>query len=184
MIKSILNDALNTHQLLVQDHSLHQSIEQIAKACIAALKNDCKIILCGNGGSFADAQHITAEFVGRFMKERKSLPAVTLGCNASSITAIGNDYSFDEIFSRELSSIGNAGDVLIGITTSGNSSNVIRAIEVAQKKNITSFGFTSSKKGQITELCPCIEIPSTHTPRVQECHILIGHIICEIVDNQ
>ena len=131
-----------------------------------------------------DAQHITAEFVGRFMKERKSLPAVTLGCNASSITAIGNDYSFDEIFSRELSSIGNAGDVLIGITTSGNSSNVIRAIEVAQKKNITSFGFTSSKKGQITELCPCIEIPSTHTPRVQECHILIGHIICEIVDNQ
>ncbi|MEK9727441.1 MAG: SIS domain-containing protein [Candidatus Margulisiibacteriota bacterium] len=182
MIHSILNDAAQLHQRLLTDITLQDQIQLISNVCIDALRSGRKIMLCGNGGSFADAQHITAEFVGRFIKERASLPAIALGCNASSTSAIGNDYSFNDVFSREVSSIGQAGDVLIGISTSGNSTNVIQAIQMAQAKNISTFGFTSNKKGNLTNLCPCIEIPSSDTPRVQECHILVGHIICEMVD--
>ena len=183
MILKILNDALLVHSQLIEDENLQDIIQTISTTCITALKNGNKIIFCGNGGSFADAQHITAEFVGRFIKERQSLPAITLGCNLSSTTAIGNDYSFDDIFSRELSSIGQKGDVFIGITTSGNSPNVLNALNTALKKELHTFGFTGNKKGSITEKCTCIEVPSSSTPRIQECHILIGHIICELVDN-
>ena len=182
MITSILNDAYETHKRLLNDSNVHDPIQSVATACISAIQSQHKIILCGNGGSFADAQHICAELVGRFMKDRHSLPSIALGCNASSTTAIGNDYSFDDIFSRELSAIGQPGDVLIGITTSGNSPNVLAAIDVAKEKNIQAFGLTSNKKGLITQQCPCIEIPSDKTPRVQECHILVGHIICEMID--
>lgn len=182
MIQTILNDANNVHQQLLTNHSLHERIQQLADACIHALKTNHKLILCGNGGSFADAQHITAELVGRFLTDRQALSAVCLGCNASSTTAIGNDYSFDDVFSRELSAIGTPGDVLIGISTSGNSPNVLNAINVAKENGIHVFGLTSNKKGAITHACDCIEIPSAHTPRVQECHILVGHIICELID--
>jgi len=184
MISTILNDALSVHNKLIEDSKLQNIIDTIATTCITALKNGNKLIFCGNGGSFADAQHITAEFVGRFIKERESLPAITLGCNLSSTTSIGNDYSFDDIFSRELSSIGQEGDVFIGITTSGNSPNVVKALDTALKKGLHTFGFTGNKKGVITEKCSCIEVPSNSTPRIQECHILIGHIICELVDNE
>ena len=183
MIQNILNDAAHLHELLANDHQLQLQIDGVGKACVHAIQHGRKIILCGNGGSFADAQHICAEFVGRFLKERRSLPSVCLGCNSSSTTAIANDYAFDQLYARELSSIGQEGDVLIGITTSGNSANVLNAIDVAKEKNIQAFGLTSNKKGLITQQCPCIEIPSSHTPRVQECHILIGHIICELVDS-
>jgi D-sedoheptulose 7-phosphate isomerase len=182
MIQNILNDALHVHEQLANDHQLQLQLDTVGKACIQAIQHGHKIILCGNGGSFSDAQHICAEFVGRFLKERRSLPSVCLGCNSSSTTAIANDYAFDQLYARELSSIGQEGDVLIGITTSGNSANVLAAIAVAKEKNIQAFGLTSNKKGLITQQCPCIEIPSAHTPRVQECHILIGHIICEMVD--
>ncbi len=182
MIQTILKEAADTHQLLIDDQPLQKNIQSLASACTTAIQNGHKIILCGNGGSFGDAQHICAEFVGRFLQDRHALPAICLGCNSSSTTAIGNDYSFNDIFSRELSALGQTGDVLIGITTSGNSSNVLTAIDVALEKNIQVFGLTSNKKGAITEKCPCIEVPSDHTPRVQECHILIGHIICEMVD--
>ena len=116
------------------------------------------------------------------MKDRDSLPALTLGCNLSTTTSIGNDFSFDDIFSRELSSIGQPGDVLIGITTSGNSQNILNAIDIAKQNDIQPFGFTGNKKGTISKRCPCVEIPSNSTPRIQECHILIGHIICEMVE--
>jgi D-sedoheptulose 7-phosphate isomerase len=184
MISKILKDALLVHSQLAEDVTLHKVVEKISSTCIRALKAGNKIIFCGNGGSFADAQHITAELVGRFIKERQSLPAITLGCNLSSTTAIGNDYSFDDIFSRELSSIGQEGDVFIGITTSGNSPNVVKALEIALKKGLHAFGFTGNKKGVITEKCTCVEVPSSSTPRIQECHILIGHIICELIDNE
>jgi D-sedoheptulose 7-phosphate isomerase len=182
VIQDIINNAIQTHQRLALDPKVMEQVQALGTACTQALQNNNKIILCGNGGSFADAQHIAAEFVGRFIKERHSLPSIALGCNASSTTAIGNDYSFDEIFSREFSSLGQPGDVLIGITTSGNSPNVLAAIDVALEKNIQAFGLTSNKKGAITKKCPCIEIPSDQTPRVQECHILVGHIICEMID--
>ena len=183
MIQTLFHEAATLHQSLVEDTHLHNQLDVVSKACLTALQNGRKIILCGNGGSFADAQHICAEFVGRFLKERHSLPSICLGCNSSSTTAIANDYSFNDVFARELSSIGQSGDVLIGITTSGNSANVLSAIDVAKEKNIQAFGLTSNKKGLITQQCPCVEIPSSHTPRVQECHILIGHIICELIDS-
>ncbi|MEC8678151.1 MAG: SIS domain-containing protein [Candidatus Margulisiibacteriota bacterium] len=183
MISKIFNNALQVHSQLTEDLNLHKIVEEISSTCITALKNGKKIIFCGNGGSFADAQHITAEFVGRFIKERQSLAAITLGCNPSSTTAVGNDYSFDDIFSRELSAIGQEGDVFIGITTSGNSSNILNAMDVALTKGLHTFGFTGNKKGAITQKCTCVEVPSNSTPRIQECHILIGHIICEMVDN-
>ena len=141
MISKILNNAVQVHSQLADDVTLHKVVETISSICIRALKAGNKIIFCGNGGSFADAQHITAEFVGRFIKERQSLPAITLGCNLSSTTAIGNDYSFDDIFSRELSSIGQEGDVFIGITTSGNSPNVLKALDTALKKRVAYFWF-------------------------------------------
>ncbi|MBL6723281.1 MAG: SIS domain-containing protein [Candidatus Margulisbacteria bacterium] len=182
MIHDILTDAAHVHSLLHSDTNIQEQIQQLADACIAAIKNNHKVILCGNGGSFADAQHIAAELVGRFLKERHALPAICLGCNASSTSAIGNDYSFDDIFARELSAVGQAGDVLIGISTSGNSSNVLKAIHVANAKGIHAFGLTGNTKGAITRTCNCIEVPSNHTPRIQECHILVGHIVCELID--
>jgi D-sedoheptulose 7-phosphate isomerase len=182
MIYDILMDAFNVHNQLLNCKTTQASIQRVLDACILALKSNAKIIFCGNGGSFADAQHITAEFVGRFMKERNSLPALCLGCNLSSTTAIGNDYAFDTIFSRELHALGRPGDVLIGISTSGNSPNVLAAIATAKERGIHPFGLTGNTKGKITSVCPCIEIPSNRTPRIQECHILVGHVLCELID--
>ena len=182
MIQKILQQSADLHDILVSDSSLQKMIDHIAKTCINALNNDHKIIFCGNGGSFADAQHIAAELVGRFLQDRQSLPAIALGCNGSTLSAVSNDYNFDSVFARELSSMGQKGDVLIGISTSGNSLNIINAIKEAQKKELVTFGFTNNQKGTIVSLCQCIEIPSSSTPRVQECHILIGHILCELID--
>jgi D-sedoheptulose 7-phosphate isomerase len=182
VIQDIINNAIQTHQRLALDPKVMEQIQALGTACTQALQNNNKIILCGNGGSFADAQHIAAEFVGRFIKERPSLPSIALGCNASSTSAISNDYGFDQVFSRELSAIGSEGDVLIAITTSGNSPNVLAAIDIALQKNMPIFGLTGNNKGAITQKCPCIEVPSSDTPRIQECHILIGHIVCEMVD--
>ncbi|MGA0241921.1 MAG: D-sedoheptulose-7-phosphate isomerase [Candidatus Marinamargulisbacteria bacterium] len=183
MINTILNESAQLNQQLTNDTAFQAMVENVSTACVNALKNGHKILLCGNGGSFADAQHIAAEFVGRFIKERNALPAIALGCNASNTTAIGNDYGFDTIFSRELSSLGTPGDILIGISTSGNSRNVLNAIATAKEMNIHPFGLTGNQKGALTKACPCIEVPSNSTPRIQECHILVGHIICSVVDD-
>lgn len=142
-----------------------------------------KLLLCGNGGSAADAQHIAAEFVGRFLLERRTVPAIALHTNTSNLTAIGNDYGYDQTFSRPVEAFGRSGDVLLGITTSGNSQNVVRAAEVARECGMKVIGLTGASGGRleaVSDLCLCV--PSSATPRIQELHIFVGHAICELVE--
>jgi len=143
-----------------------------------------KVIFAGNGGSFADSIHLTAEFVSKFNFDRKPLSAIALGANNSIITSIGNDYSFEDIFSRELDALAREGDLLIAISTSGNSKNIIKVIEKAQAKGITVYCLTGEKGGAVSKICKCLKVPSNTTARIQEVHITIGHIICEIVEDQ
>lgn len=165
---------------------LHQMEPQIAdavKLITTRLKAGGKVFFCGNGGSAADAQHLAAELVGRFMLERAPLSAWALTVNTSALTAIGNDYSYDDIFSRQLRGLGSAGDVLVGISTSGSSRNVIRTMEAAKEMKIDVIGMTGETGGSMASLCDvCLMVPSTSTPRIQEMHIAIGHIICELVE--
>ena len=156
---------------------------EVAERIIRAFRRGNKVLLFGNGGSAADAQHIAAEFVGRFYLDRPALPAQALTVNTSSITAIGNDYTFDQIFSREIEAFGQAGDVAIGISTSGNSRNVIGALRVAKRKNMVTVGMTGESGGLLkAETDYCICVPSSDTPRIQEAHILVGHILSELVE--
>jgi D-sedoheptulose 7-phosphate isomerase len=158
-------------------------LAEVAQALIAAFRAGKKVLLCGNGGSAADAQHLAAEFVGKFYFDRPALPAEALTVNTSSLTAIGNDYSFDVVFSRQVEAFGAAGDVLIGITTSGNSRNVVEAFRVARQRGILTVGLTGASGGTLKAAADyCICIASTDTPRIQEHHILVGHILCELVE--
>ncbi|BCD60748.1 MULTISPECIES: D-sedoheptulose 7-phosphate isomerase [unclassified Nitratiruptor] len=151
--------------------------------CIEALKNQKKIMLCGNGGSAADAQHIAAELVGRFKKERRSLPAIALSTDTSALTAIGNDYGFEQVFARQVEGLAQKGDVLIGISTSGESENVLRAMEEAKRRGCKTIGLLGKDGGRIKDLCDAaIVVPSSQTPRIQEMHIMIGHILCSLID--
>ena len=160
-------------------------IEQVSEEIIRAFNNDKKVLLCGNGGSAADAQHIAAEFSGRFYIDREPLFAEALHANTSFLTAVANDYSYDEVFSRLVKAMGREGDVLIGISTSGNSKNVVKALEVANGKNMITVGFTGQGGGNMKGLCQYLfEVPSIDTPRIQESHILIGHIIAEITEKE
>lgn len=174
-----------------QNIKLHQDvidtiIPEIAKATnliIEAIKTGHKVILCGNGGSAADAQHIAAELVGRFRRERKALPAIALVTNTSVITAVANDYGYDLSFSRQIEALGEEGDVLIALSTSGNSINVIKAVEIAHSRGLKTIGLLGSDGGRLKKLVEIpIIVPSVETDRVQEIHILIGHIICYLVD--
>jgi D-sedoheptulose 7-phosphate isomerase len=141
------------------------------------------LLVCGNGGSAADAQHIAAELTGRFFRDRRPLRALPLHGNTSSLTAIGNDYGYEEVFAREVTAHGREGDVLLAISTSGNSPNILRAIEAARQQGMTVIGLTGAGGGKMRFLCDlCLQVPSTSTPRIQECHILIGHTICELVE--
>lgn len=158
-------------------------IRVVADICKKALDTGHKILFCGNGGAAADCQHLAAELVGRFVKERESLPAIALTTDTSILTAVANDYSYDDIFSRQVAGLGRAGDVLIGISTSGNSKNVVKAIELAKQKGLKTVAFTGEGGGKIGTLCDAIiAVPSKITARIQEMHILVGHIICEIVE--
>jgi D-sedoheptulose 7-phosphate isomerase len=151
---------------------------------VKALRGGCKVLFFGNGGSAADAQHLAAEFTGRYLKERRALPALALHANSSAVTAIGNDYGFDLVFARQIEALGKDGDVAVGISTSGNSSNVLRALEVAKSKSIYTVALTGASGGRMKDVADCtICIPSQETPRIQECHILTGHIICEIAED-
>ena len=172
--KSILND---TH--------LIDTIERAATVVVTAIKNGNKVIFCGNGGSAADSQHLAAELIGKFYFNRRSLPAVSLTVNTSIITAIGNDFGFDKVFARQLEGIGKAGDVLIGLSTSGNSENVVEAFRLAKEIGIITIAFTGESGGILRNLADIlINVPSNDTPRIQEAHILIGHIICELVEKE
>jgi len=158
-------------------------IAEIAAKLLEAFKNNKKIILFGNGGSAADAQHIAAELAGRYYMDRKPLPAEALTVNTSILTAIGNDYGFEQIFARQVEALGNPGDIAIGISTSGNSPNVIEGVRAAKRKGMITIGLTGADGGQLkNEVDYCICVPSKDTPRIQEAHILIGHIWCELIE--
>ena len=160
-------------------------ISQITDTIVTCFKYGGRVYFCGNGGSAADAQHLAAEFSGKFYLERDILPSEALHCNSSYITAVSNDLSFEIIYSRLISGIGKAGDVLVGLSTSGNSANIVKAFETCHEKAITTVAFTGADGGRMRELTKLlINVPSTDTPRIQEAHITIGHIICELVEEE
>lgn len=183
MISEQIQESIAVKQQILVDKGILEQISQMAEICTNTLKHGGKIILAGNGGSFADAQHIAAEFISRYMIERHSLPSVALGCNNSVLSAVGNDYGYQEVFARELSSLANDGDCFIPISTSGNSENILRAIVTANEKNIVTYGLSGVDGGKMADLCKTIRVPSKVTGRIQESHILIGHIVCSIVEN-
>lgn len=180
------NNIINEHILtakLVKNSNISSQIEEIVSQIKIALIKGNKILFCGNGGSAADSQHLAAEFVGRFQKERKGLPAIALTVDTSILTAVGNDYGYENVFSRQVEALAEAGDILIGISTSGNSENVVKAIELAKSMGVYTVGMTAIGGGKMAAICDqCIAVPAKVTARAQEMHILIGHIICELVD--
>jgi len=170
-------------ELLLRNSEVVSTIANVSKLLVRALQNGNKVLLFGNGGSAADAQHIAAEFVGRFAFDRPALPALALSVNTSCVTAIGNDYGFDRVFSRQIEALGRSGDVVIGITTSGKSPNVLCAMPVAKRMGLHTVGLTGCTGGQLKQAVDhCICAPSNETPRIQECHILIGHIISQLAE--
>ena len=184
-IKSIIQASINVKQQLLQNENLLQNIAIVTNAIVAALQKGNRIYFCGNGGSAADAQHLAAEFSGRFYIDRKALPAEALHCNTSYLTAVANDYSYDVVYARLIDGIGNSGDVLVGLSTSGNSANIVKAFEVAKSKGIITVGFTGASGGVMKGFSDyLINVPSTDTPRIQESHIMVGHIICQLSEEQ
>ena len=184
IIKQRFLDHLEVAQAVMDSEILGQ-IETVAAAIKKALAAGHKVLFCGNGGSAADSQHLAAEFVGRFQKERRGLPAIALTVDTSILTAVGNDYGYDKVFVRQVEALAQAGDVLVGISTSGNSPNVVAAIELAKTKGVYCVGMTAAGGGKMATLCDeCIAVPAKITARAQEMHILIGHILCELVDGE
>jgi len=184
IIQERLEESINVKKIILKDKQLLCLIEEIVNNIKEALSKGNKVIFAGNGGSFADSIHLTAEFVSKFNFDRKPLSAIALGANNSIITSIGNDYSFEDIFSRELDALAREGDLLIAISTSGNSKNIIKVIKKAQTKGITVYCLTGEKGGAVSKICKCLKVPSNTTARIQEAHITIGHIICEIVEDK
>ena len=184
-IKKIIKASIDTKQSVLQNEGLLKTIAASVDLIVNAFRNGNRVYFCGNGGSAADAQHLAAEFSGRFYTDRKALPAEALHCNTSYLTAVANDYSFDEIYSRLIDGIGEKGDVLVGLSTSGNSPNILKAFNTAKKKEMVTIGFTGKSGGEMRTLCDhLINIPSTDTPRIQESHIMVGHIICQLVEEK
>ena len=183
-IKQIIQASIDTKQKLLTDEALLSEIEQVATQIVRAFRNGNKVLLCGNGGSAADAQHIAAEFSGRFYTDRDPLPSEALHCTTSYLTAVANDYGFEFVYSRIIKGMGRSGDVLIGLSTSGNSVNIINAIHQAKELGMITVGFIG-EGGKMKSLCDhIINIPSTDTPRIQETHIMVGHVICQLVEEQ
>jgi D-sedoheptulose 7-phosphate isomerase len=182
-IKNIISESVSVKNKILQDEALLSVLNETIEIITAAFKNGNKVLFCGNGGSAADAQHLAAEFSGRFYIDRDALYAEALHCNTSYITAVANDYSYDVIYSRLVKGIGNKGDVLIGLSTSGNSKNILLAFEAAKEKGMVTIGFTGTTGGKMKDISDyLLNVPSTVTPRIQESHILLGHIICELVE--
>lgn len=168
---------------LLNDQSVHDNIVEVVDAIVAAFKKGKRVYFCGNGGSAADAQHLSAELSGRFYLNREALPSEALHCNTSYLTAVANDYDFDVIYARLLHGLAHEGDVVFGLSTSGNSTNIIKAFEVAREKKVITIGMTGAAGGKLRDLSDWLfNVPSTDTPRIQESHIMIGHIICELVE--
>jgi D-sedoheptulose 7-phosphate isomerase len=182
-VRRSIQTSIAVKERLLSSTELVATVARISEILVDALKEGKKLILFGNGGSAADAQHIAAEFVGRFAFDRPALPALALTANTSCVTAIGNDYGFDVVFSRQIEAVGRPGDVALGISTSGNSPNVLRALSVAKGLGLHTVALAGCTGGKLKDAVDhCICVPSNETPRIQECHILIGHIISELVE--
>jgi len=182
IIKNEINNHIRVANLL---HHLTEEIIKSTKLCISSLNNGGKILLFGNGGSAADAQHIAAELVGRYKVERKGLPAIALTTDTSAITSIGNDFGYNHVFDRQVEALANKGDVAIGISTSGKSDNIISALKLASKLNCVTIGFSGQDGGEMNQVCNInLVVPSEDTPRIQEMHIVIGHTICHLIDQE
>ena len=182
LVKKRIQDSISTKKSMLEDDGLLLQIVSLANDCIVALRNNGKILFAGNGGSFADAQHLAAEFISRFMFDRKPLGAIALGTNNSTFSAIGNDYGYDQVFARELLGIAQPNDVLIAISTSGNSSNIVALVKQALAMNLRVAALTGKNGGRLAERCECLKVNNNETARIQEGHILIGHILCEITE--
>ena len=184
-IKSHIISHIEIAEKLLSDRSVFDSVEKAATSIIKAFSSHSKLLLAGNGGSAADSQHIAAEFVNRFYIDREGLPALALTTDTSILTAVGNDYSFDRVFSRQLASLGKEGDIFWALSTSGNSVNILEALAECRKKGIISLGFTGARGGRMEGSCDIlIKVPSDETPRIQEMHILLAHVICAIVEKE
>jgi D-sedoheptulose 7-phosphate isomerase len=184
-IQNIIQSSIDVKQQVLQNAELISTIEKAVDVITGAFQKGRRVYFCGNGGSAADAQHLAAEFSGRFYTDRKALPAEALHCNTSYLTAVANDYGYDAIYSRIIDGIGQEGDVLIGLSTSGNSKNIIAAFEKARGKKMITIGFTGSSGGKMKSCSDyLVNIPSTDTPRIQESHIMVGHIICQLVEEK
>lgn len=182
-IHAVIQASIDTKNRILSNQTLLDTVAQVAEAMTVAFKNDKKVLFCGNGGSAADAQHLAAEFSGRFYYDRPPLYSEALHVNTSYVTAVGNDYSYDVIYARMIEAMGRKGDVLVGISTSGNSTNVIKALEIANDLGMITVGMTGETGGKMREISKfLLNIPSKDTPRIQESHILLGHILCEIVE--
>ncbi|MET0635197.1 MAG: D-sedoheptulose 7-phosphate isomerase [Chitinophagaceae bacterium] len=184
-IRDIIRASIETKEEFLKSDQLITAIQQIVDVTVEAFRAGKRVYFCGNGGSAADAQHLAAEFSGRFYIDRKALPAEALHCNTSYLTAVGNDYSYEVIYARLIDGLAHTGDILFGLSTSGNSANIVKAFETAREKGVITVGFTGLTGGALKPLSDyLINIPSTDTPRIQESHILAGHIICQLVEEK
>lgn len=179
---SYIEQSIAIKRAVSLDQKISTQIEFLAEACLASLRTGGKVIFAGNGGSFADAQHLSAEFISRFMFDRAPLASVVLGANNATLSAVANDYGYDQVFSRELMGIGKVGDIFIPISTSGNSPNILVAAEVAKKLGIFTMGLTGQYGGRLRSVCECLHVPSLEVPHIQECHTMLGHILCLLVE--
>lgn len=184
-IKNIIQHSIDVKTELMNNENMLATLDKCVTEIVTAFQNGNKVLFCGNGGSAADAQHLAAEFSGRFYTDREALPAEALHVNTSYLTAVANDYSYDVVYSRMINGIGKQGDILVGLSTSGNSKNIINAFETAKKKGMITIGFTGTSGGKVKDCSDyLINVPSNDTPRIQESHILLGHIICQLVEEK
>ncbi|WP_455204916.1 D-sedoheptulose-7-phosphate isomerase [Kaarinaea lacus] len=182
-IKAQLRTSSEIKQHMLADDTMLQLIEAVAQRCVHCFRDGNKIMLAGNGGSASDAQHIAAEFVGRYEQDRSGIPALALPANSSTMTAVANDYGYEAVFQRQVQALGRSGDVFFGFSTSGRSGNVVAAIQECKQLGITTVGMTGASGGDMLELCDyCICVPADNTARIQEAHITVGHIICSLVE--
>jgi phosphoheptose isomerase len=185
IIRDVIQASIDTKRSILNNPELLNEIELVTNLIVKAFQNGNKVLFCGNGGSAADAQHLAAEFSGRFYTDRQPLPSDALHCNTSYLTAVANDYGYDLVYSRMIRGIGREGDVLIGLSTSGNSVNIINAMNQAKEQGMVSVAFTGRSGGKMKDVCDhLINVPSDDTPRIQESHITVGHIICQLVEAQ
>ena len=187
MKKLIINEiekSIEVKTSVLNDNKIIEQLSSLVNNCIQSLNSGGKIIFCGNGGSFADSQHLAAEFISRLRFDRAPLASIALGTNSSNMSAIGNDYGYDQVFKREILALGNSNDIFIPISTSGNSANVIEAINAAKEKGLKTLAFTGGTGGKMSEICECIIVPSASTEKIQEVHIMLGHILCYLVEKK